>query len=241
MQNLSDLRRWLSNEISEVPLMLHGTGIEAIFEAANNGKLPTGIIDIGEDYVNNSVDGRLFFMPVTSRLGKAYEKLKSEGLADVDGKSCFIEAKNYAELNAFSSYVASELGCKKAEMYSTIRDWAGRDISLRELQKALKKYGLNLTLQQIIEIDSNAKKRKGVIIDFKESTLDLPLHVSDDDEEAIYIECSEGLDKIHINGIELLGPVEKRLMKRFLEGKLEYNGFKTEKPEHHHKIKYFEV
>jgi hypothetical protein len=240
MQNLSDAERWLSNGISGVPLMLHGGSIETVFETVNNCKMPPGVIDIGKGYFDDRADGRLFFTPVTSRLGEKYGELKREGLSEVNRRECVKITKNYAESNAFHNCVASKLNCKKAEVYSIIRDWRDEDLDFKEIQEALKKNGLNLTLQQIIAIDHYAKKRKGVIIEPKKSILNLPIHVSDDDDGAVYVECYEGLDSIHINGIELMGPVEKRLMKRFLEGRLKYRGFKTEKPVCH-QIRYFEI
>jgi hypothetical protein len=230
MQNLPSLEKWLNNGISEVSPMLRGDGIEMIFEAVNNGKLPPSVADIGEDYFDDCADGRLFFTPTTSRLGKRYEGLRHEGLSDVSKRESVRISGNYAAIKAFHTYVASEIGCKKAETYNTIKDWGSRDFSFKEIQKALKKDGLNLTLEQMKSIDSNARRRKGIIIEPKESILELPFHLSDDDDRAIFIECPEGLDIGYINGIKFLGPVEKTLMKRFLEGKINYKGFKVEKP-----------
>jgi hypothetical protein len=148
----------------------------------------------------------------------------------VNKEKCIRASRNYAELKAFHTYVASEINCKTARTYSIIKDWRDEDLSFEGVQRALMKDGLNLTLEQISAIDSNARRRKGIIIEPKESILEIPFHLSDDDDGAIFIECPEGLDIKYINGIELLGPVEKRLMKRFLDGKINYKSFEVEKP-----------
>ena len=73
----------------------------------------------------------------------------------------------------------------------------------------------------------NAKKRKGVIIEPNESIMELP-HTTDFNRCALSFECPEGLDVKYIRGISLLGNVEKKLMDRFLDGKLKCNGFRTD-------------
>jgi len=226
MQNSSDLRRWLSNGISENPLMLHGTSIESVFELTNTGKLPSGTINISESSVYEADEGRLFFAPVFSR----FEGEKYKGLFEMDRKKCAEEAKTYAGYSAFTNFLASVLGCKTAETYTLLEYLGFGSVGWRELEKGLRKDGIKVSLSRMKSLYRLARKRKGVIIEPAESILELPHEVDEEDGCAIAVECPQGLDKKYISGIELLGPIEKRLMKRFLEDKLTYKDFKTEKP-----------
>jgi len=227
MQNLEGLKRWLKDGISENSLMLHGTSIETVFELTNTGKIPTGILEIGDDYIYDRIQNRLFFSPVSSRFkGKKYERL-----AHMNKDDCFEDAKTYASFAGFINCLAYELNCQIAETYTILRHWENGSIGWEEIQTGLQKHGIELSIEKIIELHENARKRKGVIIEPNELILELPHEVAEDDNMAICVECPEGLDKRYVNGIELLGPVEERLMRRFLDGKLEYKGFKAELPE----------
>jgi len=227
MQNLPDLKRWLNKGISENPLMLHGTGIESVLELANTGRLPTGVMGFCEDSpVYEYTEGRLFFVPVTSRFkGKKYETL-----AKMDKNKCIDDAKFYAECDAFIDFFASELNCKTAETYTLLGYLEVGSIGWMELKKGLKRNGINVSKRKMTSLYKQAKKRKGVIIEPNESILELPHEVGLGDGAAIAVKCPDGLDKKYVKGMELQGEIEKRLMQRFLDGKLEYKGFKTEKP-----------
>jgi len=230
MQNFPDLKRWLNKGISEDPLMLHGTGIESVFELTINGRLPTGVIGICEDSSLYEYTGdRLFFAPVTSRFkGKKYETL-----AKMDKSKCIDDAKFYAECDAFIDFLASKLNCKTAETYTLLGYLDVGSIGWRELKKGLKRNGINVSKREMTSFYKQARKRKGVIIEPNESILELSHEVALDDSCAIAVECPNGLDKKYIKGMELQGEVEKRLMKRFLKGKLEYKGFRADKPEYY--------
>jgi len=226
MQNFSELRKWLDKGISEDPLMLHGTSIEAVFELTINGKLPAGVISIDESSVYEHDEGRLFFAPVSSKFkGEKYKRLFK-----MNKDECIRDARCYAEQAAFTNFLASELGCKTAETYTLLGYLECGSIGWEELKRGLKKDGIEISLKQMKSLYNKARKRKGVIIEPTESILELPHGVDEDDNCAIFVECPEGLDKKYIHGIELLGTVENRLMDKFLNGKLNYKGFKTEKP-----------
>jgi hypothetical protein len=226
MQSFSDLRTWLSNGISENPLMLHGTGIESVFELANSGKLPTGVINIDEESVYEADEGRLFFAPVSSRFkGEKYKEL-----FEIGKSKCIRDARSYASYAAFTNFLASELGCKTAETYTLLGYLECGSIGWKELERGLRKDGIRVSIERMKSLYAQARKRKGVIVEPTEAILELPNEVDEDDVCAIAVECPEGLDKKYIHGIELLGRVEKGLMRRFLDGKLDYKGFKTEKP-----------
>jgi hypothetical protein len=222
MQNLEDLRRWLSNGISD-PFMLHATSSESILELTNSGKLPTGVFDTLDPYVNDPVEGRLFFVPISSKFkGKKYKGL------NMTRSECFEDAKFYASTLAPVHYLANKLNCKTAETYQLLKSLERGDIGWDHAINGLRKDGIYVSKRQIIALYDVSKKRKGVILEPEKSILSLSNEAICHD--IVSVECPEGLDKKYISGIELLGPVEEGLMKRFLDSKLKYEGFKTEKP-----------
>jgi len=225
MQYFTELRTWLDNDISENPLMILGGSIESVFELANNGRLPPCIADDPGSSISLYTEGRLYFSPISSnfRGGKYAE------LSKVTKKKAFKHVRFYAGMNAFHNYVASRLGCINRETYNIIKDLEdAHKGALSDIQELFKKEGFNLTLNQLATLKRDARKRKGVIIEPDRRILELPHCVPIDDSEAIAVECLHGLDKGYIKGIELLGPVEERSMKRFLADKLKYEGFRIE-------------
>jgi hypothetical protein len=224
MQNFNDLKKWLKNGVSEDPLMLHGTSIETIFELADTSRLPSGIAEVHEGRVLEDTRGHLYFTPVTSKFkGRKYDEL---GWIDKD--RCIEKTKDYAERVGRTGYLASKFKCQTEEFYTILNSWSCEFLSWKEIQTELRKRGFELSLRQIGAIDSNARKRKGVIVEPKKSILELPHKVAEDDYSAISAECPNGLDKRYVKGIELLGPTEVKLIQRFLDGKLRYEGFRTE-------------
>ena len=134
--------------------------------------------------------------------------------------------------------MAASLGCTTPEAYSAIYrniDLSGDNKTKQKVGKELfigmksdlEDAGITTSTDRLLSLYKNAKKRKGVIIEPNESIMELP-HSTDFDKCSISFECPEGLDIKYIRGISLLGNVEKKLMERFLDGKLKYNGFRTD-------------
>jgi len=222
MKNFEDLRRWLDNGISANPLAIHGTSIEAVFELAKTGRLPPGIPRGHLLRDDERTENRLFFMPVDHPKfqDQIYDKLVTH-----NRKDSLKDASDYAEFIGFTNYLASKISCRTSEVYGILMEWRSGDLEGKEIQDGLRKHGLKLSLRRINALDYHASKRKGVLIEANELILELPHQGKD---EHLSFVCPYGLDAKYINGIELLGPVEKRLMERYLQGRLKYRGFITE-------------
>jgi len=224
MKNLEYLIRGLDNRVLESPFMIHGGSIEAVFELAKSDRLPSGIT-YEDDFDGN--DGRLFFFPVDP---SKFESEKYDGLSVMGRGICFKATKHYAEMTAFTDYLANQLGCQTAALYNILNDWGLEFIEPKEVQVKLRKHNLKLPLRNLASLESHARRRKGVLIEVDESILELPHGIDECDNNSLYVKCPNGLDKRYIKRIELLGPVEKKLMERYLQGKFRYKGFRIEIP-----------
>jgi len=213
MQRLVDLEMWLNHGISENPLMLHGTGIETILELVKTGRLPSGA---------NECKGRLYFAPAydafTNR--KGFKGLTSSR------KNPLEEASGYAKIAAEEFYLANLLNCQTAGEYEVIAiAYVHGYCSLLGWRRELKKIGIEMSLEEVTKLAHNASERRGVIIEPKESILQMNCFVPADDNFAIAVECPDGLDKKHIKGIKPLGQIEDTLIRRLSRGELDYKGF----------------
>lgn len=229
---IQELKRLLDNKISEETLVLHGTSIQAIFELGIRGSLPSGKIRVREDGNIEDIDSYgLWFTPVTSKLkGRGYTWLEDE---EKDRDGCIESATSYAKGVAFIDYLAEKLNCRTAEAYSAIfYDWSlnwkevGEEY-WKKLKEKMEGLDVKTNLRQMAVLHHYANKRNGVIVEADESIFELPCNQLLCDTESIFVECPGGLDIRYIRGMKLLGPVEEKLMGRFLNGKLKYRGFMT--------------
>jgi hypothetical protein len=224
MQQYESVKRLIGRGISDDPLMLHGTSVESIFELANTGRLPTGVLEVSDEETYDYLKGRLFFAPISSNFkGERYRELSV-----VSREHCFRDAMFYARLKGAVNHLASELNCQTAETYTLLVHMHTGSIDWKDLQRGLKKDGIEASLKRIKSIYSKSEKRRGVIIEPDASILELPNEVAADDDEAIAVECPSGLDMKYVSGIEPLGPDERSMINKFIEGKLHYNGFRTD-------------
>jgi hypothetical protein len=226
MQQCEGIERLLDRGISQDPFMLHGSSIESILELAKTGKLPSGRTYYLEDEDRYVKELGLYFTPVTS-------KFKNEVFSEeVDKNECVRSSKSYARGIAFTNYLASRLNCQTPEAFSVIaHDWKldwKKNKNWKEVNEKLRKHGIDMSIRQMIGFHSHAIKRRGVIIEPNESIKELKPYYAPGAffiEQEMFVECPDGLDMKYISGIEMLGPVEERLMKRFLAGKMKYEGF----------------
>lgn len=220
MQQYEGIERLLGRGVSKDPFMLHGSSIESIFELAKTGKLPSGRTYYLEDENRYVKEPGLYFTPVTS-------KFKDEVFSEeVDKDECIRSSKSYARGTAFTNYLTSRLNCQTPKAFSVIAfDWRldWKKNNQRELNEKLRKHGIDASIRQMIGFHSHAIKRRGVIVEPNESIKELKPYYAPGAffiEQEMFVECPDGLDMKYISGIEMLGSVEERLMRRFLNGRV---------------------
>jgi hypothetical protein len=216
MKRTDEIRRLLSNGVSKDPLMIHGTGEQAIFHLALTGKLPTGVLDT-DNYSDFRKDC-LYFTPNADRLRDKY-KLES------NAAQCLEISKGYANSTAPEAYMCEKLGCQKSSTFKLVRNLSDGSIGWEEFQEGLMNDGIGASLRKIRSLYEMSRKMRGVIVEASEKILDEPIEVID--EDILAVKCIKGLDIECISGIELLGPVEAKHMERFLKGNLTYKPFST--------------
>lgn len=207
--------RPLIGKTSKNPTMLHGTSIEAVFELENKGKLMPSVPYGGDHLIPDPHRNRLYFEKPTPL---------------INGRPAprNYPATVYAKMNAFTGYFANEINCKKATTYHLIKELESGLHSFVEFKSLLDKEEINIPLEHIESLYDEGKKREGAVIEPHESILGLDHGKCWDDTDDMYVMCPNGLPIKHISAIELMGPVEKELMKKFLDGELEYEGFRID-------------
>jgi hypothetical protein len=222
MQKYAALRRLINKEVSQDPFLLHGTSVETIFELGITGRIPPGKTYYLEDENRYLHDSGLYFSPVTS-------KFENMGyIESIDREGCIDRAKRYARSCGFNHYLAHRLNCQIPETLSTIFNWKLRNNDWNILKVELEKQGIELSTRQMIGLHSHAIRRKGVIVEPNKSILELHHDIPGFDDESMFVTCEDGLDMGYIERIVPLGSIEERLISKFLEGRLEYRGFRTE-------------
>jgi len=215
MLHCEDVRKLTDSGISQGLLMLHGSNIEAVIELAKTGKLPSGRTYFIEEENKYIKDPGLHFTPVTSKFSEYFSE-------NIDREGCIRSSESYARGSAFINYLAHRLGCQTPEAFSVIAfDWSTewkKNKNWRSVNEKLRKNNIDISLMQMRAFYSHAIKRKGVVIEPNESILELRHYPSGVlFEDAMFVECPDGLDIRYISGIKLLGSVEERIMRRFLD------------------------
>jgi hypothetical protein len=215
MSHCEDVRKLTDGGISQDLFMLHGSSIEAVIELAKTGKLPSGRTYFFEEENRYIKDPGLYFTPVTSKFSSKYFS------ENIDREGCIRSSESYAKGIAFANYLARRLGCQTPEAFSVIAfDWKTewkKNKNWRSVNEKLRKNGIDVSLRQMRALHSNAIKRKGAIIEPNESIFELGHRPSGVlYEDSMFVECPDGLDIRYIGGIGLLGPVEERIMRRFI-------------------------
>ncbi|MFH0868314.1 MAG: hypothetical protein V1831_03295, partial [Candidatus Woesearchaeota archaeon] len=103
-----EIRVWLGNGkdgISDNPLMLHGTSIEALFELFSTGKLPTGIRHKKPVNIKDNPKSHIYFVPVLEEFKgtPSYDEIKKtmafyqEDSSLLNLENVIFRSKDYAQ------------------------------------------------------------------------------------------------------------------------------------------------
>lgn len=194
-----EVKRLLSRGISERPLLLHGTSIEAITIMLNMGFLPPcRSKDIP------LVDGQLYFTPVS-------ENLRLNGydisLEEEQTKEEALDAsKMYALLYARDHFLENQLG-KLPDSFYDIPPWRKDDYFDFFI-------GLKMKELKAKRLSSLIVERFGVILEPNERIFNYPYYQGDD-PATIRVLCPNGLPLNYLAGIKPMGEIEKRYLINF--------------------------
>ena len=211
---------WLDNGISDDPIMLHGTSVDAILKLIKNGKLLLG--DLGDLEGLKDFKDRICFTPVY-KWGDLPEFDKWGNLPEFDLapklNKALQDSSNYARnatirhciMNQFG--VSRELYEKKnldliyGELYDLNDTKALGDADLKEF---CKNFEIKKPLLEVRRVLDEYLKRKGVIVEPKMEILQLPYEMHGGDYITVY--CPNGLDSKYIKGILPLSDIDRRIL-----------------------------
>jgi len=222
-----ELRQWVDNGVSEDAIMLHGSGIEALFELIYTSKLPTGIDNASRR--DPTVD-RVYFTPIFSNLlgTDLYSHINSDFYQDAIDEFTLEFALRSSEISAEISakpfHLSSMFGSISSEIYSeflefTEANYTDEEISqidFKDLIDLLLNFGINTNINQLLGYNHQSQQRKGIIIEPNKQILELPYIMPFKDSLGIF--CPDGLDKKYIKGVKLLGQIEEQAAQNYLAG-----------------------
>jgi len=223
-----ELRQWVENGVSENAIMLHGSGIEALFELIYTGKLPVGIDQITSKR-DPTID-RVYFTPIFTELEGTglYSEIRSNfhphSIDELTHEFAIRMSRYSAEEKAKTFYLCSKFGILNPEIYVQTIDICEGDFNDDEFNKAtfddfinlLSSFGISTNVNQLRDYNKESQQRSGIFIEPTKEILELPYIVPFSDSVGIF--CPGGLDKRYIKGVKLLGQVEEHAVQDYLAG-----------------------
>lgn len=168
----------------------HGTSIEAVFELAKSGKLPTSL----------SSEGDFFYVPENAVFEDPTESVSKR-------------TEQYANTLAAEHYVQNQLPFKVKNESSFANMFDFED----ELEKFIKEEAIpNGVKEEFVRrlVKEASDKRKGVVITLSKSIAQNYKEVRGDDPEDMMITAKDGLPLKYITGIIPLGQYEQDVLKK---------------------------
>lgn len=225
-----ELRQWVENGISEDAIMLHGTGIEALFELMHAGKLPPGIKDPYDTRISDPTGDRLYFTPIFTRLqgtdlhSEISANFNSRQIDELTYKFAMRMSGYGATRSARAFYLCSMFGTVNPDIYLECANIVDSDLTEEDINETnfndfihqLSTFGIVTNVNQLRDYYKASQQRAGIIIEPTKEILRLPCIVPHYDSVGIF--CPQGLDKKYIRGVKLLGQVEEQAIQNYLAG-----------------------
>ena len=209
---------WLDNGISDDPIMLHGTSVDAILKLIKNGKLLLG--DLGDLEGLKDFKDRICFTPVY-KWGDLPEFNKWGNLPEFEGAPKLDEALkksiNYARSATIRHCIMNQFGVSRRLYEEKHTDLTHellylddtKALSDADLKEFCKNFEIKKPLLEVRRVLDEYLKRKGVIVEPKMEILKLPYEMYGD---SLSVYCPSGLDSKYIKGISPLSDIDRRIL-----------------------------
>jgi len=193
------VNEWLANGISSLPLLLHGTSVDAIILLIENGVLPA------------SDSGDFYFTPVSRNFENSPYLISLEG-GRYSKKEAISTSRFYAKENAMAAYLKSELGFTPEWLWDMARWTKMQFFYFLKDDGSVNSY----SEKELLRISNEVVQRKGVIIEPNTQIFTLPYNPGDD-KNTIAFHSPDGLPSSCIQGLSILGEVEKRILSEYIK------------------------
>jgi|GEM_PF-1853077 len=188
----------MNHIISERPLALHGTSIEAVQYLFHKGVLPPS--------TQENLEGQFYFTPVSRNFNS------SKYAASLRGRytksQAISAAKYYAESNSREIFLRKRFGFLPEWFYSAVDTKRNLTLWFEEDKK------LNLSHQEASKLVDEMFALKGVIIEPSPALFEEFNYSAGDDPEVLRVFCRNGLPVECISAIQPLGSREHSLLER---------------------------
>ena len=179
--------------VSDKPLILHGTSVEAVSMLLKDGNLPPS--------TKEGLEGQFYFVPVSRNFERSPYNIPLRQRKYTKSQA-ISTAKYYASLSAMEFFLENQLGFLPEWFY----DVPHTKTNLRAWLEYDKK--VTLSPQKIKSLVNNLLNRKGVIIEPDERIFEFP-YVQGGDPSYLSFTIPNGIPLSHVGRIQPLGEIER--------------------------------